>query len=244
MSANGVVVGYISGAATRWLTPGAPETLGTPLGYHASAANGVSADGSVVVGSAAGSSTRGIVWSSAGMQLVGVLPGDSTSVAKGVSGDGLTVVGFSTNVAGNVGNAFRWSDTTGIVSLGRLPESAVAEAIAASYDGSVIVGSSANQPVAGAAVIWLDGETIPRDLNVYLPTLGIDLTGWALYSAVGVSADGRTIIGEGRFNGVVRGYVAVIPSPSALVCVLAFLGPCAIQRRRQVAPERSRTADA
>jgi hypothetical protein len=35
------------------------------------------------------------------------------------------------------------------------------------------------------------------DLNEYLPSLGIDITGWRLTNAYGVSGDGRTIVGEG-----------------------------------------------
>jgi hypothetical protein len=46
------------------------------------------------------------------------------------------------------------------------------------------------------------------DLNDYLPTLNIDLTGWQIQDATGISADGLTISGNGIHNGAFEAYVA------------------------------------
>ena len=104
VSADGsVVVGYGHSAsgleAFRYPLPDAPPSqleaehaLGfLPGGYDHSVALGVSADGSVVVGSAA---VEGFCWTATGgMQGIGFLPGGSFSVALGVSADGSVVVG-------------------------------------------------------------------------------------------------------------------------------------------------------
>ena len=55
---------------------------------------------------------------------------------------------------------------------------------------------------------------VSLDLNDYLPTLGIDLSGWLLTIAHGISADGSVIYGEGWFDGERRWWVATgVPSP-------------------------------
>ena len=70
------------------------------------------------------------------------------------------------------------------------------------------------------------------DLNDYLPTLGIDLTGWTLTGARGISADGTAIIGQGLFNGSQRGWVVTgIPSPGT-AALLALGGLAGVRRRR------------
>jgi len=40
-----------------------------------------------------------------------------------------------------------------------------------------------------------------RDLQSYLEELGMDLTGWELQEAVGISPDGKVIVGNGEYQG-------------------------------------------
>jgi hypothetical protein len=55
------------------------------------------------------------------------------------------------------------------------------------------------------------------DLNAYLPSQGLDLTGWTLESATGISADGTTIAGYGMFNGLARAWLVTgLPTPGAI----------------------------
>jgi probable HAF family extracellular repeat protein len=94
-----------------------------PGGIFKSAASGVSADGSVVVGnsnSAAG--TEAFRWTlGGGMVGLGDLPGGNfSSEATAVSADGTVVVGFS-EVAGLGTEAFRWTSGGGMAGLGFLP---------------------------------------------------------------------------------------------------------------------------
>jgi hypothetical protein len=54
---------------------------------------------------------------------------------------------------------------------------------------------------------------------------GINLDGWLLNEATGVSDDGLTIVGTGTHNGVQQAFVATIPEPSTVVlAVFAVAG--------------------
>lgn len=73
-------------------------------------------------------------------QALGDLPGGNLhSFAYGVSGDGSTVVGRSFSSSG--GEAFRWTQATGIVGLGDFPGGEFnSGATAVSFDGAVVMG--------------------------------------------------------------------------------------------------------
>ena len=73
-----------------------PPLLSTPWGLPADA-NGISADGSLVVGYAViDGSDRAALWHSSGsVRYLDVLPGGLNSYAFAASGDGSVVVGFS-----------------------------------------------------------------------------------------------------------------------------------------------------
>jgi probable HAF family extracellular repeat protein len=160
------------------------QDLGT-LGGDQSAATGVSADGSVVVGwarNAAGRS-RAFRWTAAGgMQDLGTLGGDR-SVAYGVSADGSVVVGSAQNAAGQW-RAFRWTPAGGMQDLGTLGGSESA-AWGVSADGSVVVGWASN-----AAGQWRAFRWTPAGGMQDLGTLGGGSS-----AAKGVSADGSVVVG-------------------------------------------------
>jgi probable HAF family extracellular repeat protein len=161
--------------------------LGT-LGGDWSAATGVSADGSVVVGVAdnAAGKGRAFRWTaSGGMQDLGTLGGDG-SWASGVSADGSVVVGVAWNAAGQR-RAFRWTAAGGMQDLGTLGGDG-SWASGVSADGSVVVGSAQN-----AAGKWRAFRWTPADGMQDLGTLGGDES-WAS----GVSADGSVVVGWAR----------------------------------------------
>lgn len=62
-----------------------------------------------------------------------------------------------------------------------------------SADGSVIVGVSRD----GAGAFYWTAEAGMRSLQQMLTDAGVDLTGWSLANATGVSADGSTVVGYG-----------------------------------------------
>jgi len=153
--------------------------LGT-LGGDRSVATGVSADGSVVVGSAQNAAGKGRAfrWTAArGMQDLGTL-GGGESAAWGVSADGSVVVGKADNAAGQI-RAFRWTAARGMQDLGTLG-GGESEATGVSADGSVVVGYARN-----AAFCWTAARGM-QDLG----TLGGDVS-----VALGVSADGSVVVG-------------------------------------------------
>lgn len=221
-SADGSVIVGTSGSANgyrafRWTGAGGMEDLGTMAGGAISLGYSVSADGSVVVGD--GYSPIGDVafrWTrSGGMENLGALPGGAFSFAYAVSADGAVVVGDSDSSQGDI--AYRWTRAGGMVSLGTLPgtwDYMVSNAV--NGDGSVVVGASVG--LDGKAFLWTSSLGLV-DLNLYLPTLGIDLTGWLLTDAGGVSADGRTIVGTGTHNGVAEAWLATLyPCPDRSRC--------------------------
>jgi uncharacterized membrane protein len=131
--------------------------------------------------------------------------------------------------------ATRWVD--GVPeSLGYLPggvESFTPSDV--SGDGSVIVGYTIDDPNGwvpflpspDGAVMWT-AATGPLDLQELLASeFSLDLTGWTLTDAIGVSDDGMTIVGNGLYDEglsdgpVAQAWIAHIPEPvSAALLVL------------------------
>jgi probable HAF family extracellular repeat protein len=159
----------------------------------------VSTDGSVAVGSSYTASwalEQAFRWTQAGgMVGLGFLPGGSASFATAVSPDGSVVVGTSSSYAGYP--AFRWTQGTGMVNIGNLPGRQTTHPLDVSAEGSAIVGGSLTDPTHGGAFIW-DSIHGMRDLQSVLQTdHGLDLTGWSLQVASGISSDGKVIVGWG-----------------------------------------------
>jgi probable HAF family extracellular repeat protein len=169
--------------------------LGT-LGGFGSRAYGVSADGSVVVGSANNSAGyyhafRWTAWG--GMQDLGSLGGGG-SVAYGISADGAVVVGVADNAAGQM-RAFRWTASGGMQGLGTLPSFYSGWAYGASADGAVVVGRADNTTGQRRAVRWTALGGV-EDLNITYASLLTN--GSELWEARAISPDGRYIVGWGR----------------------------------------------
>src|SRR5262249_51909701 len=134
-----------------------------------SVANGVSGNGSVVVGwsqSSNGAVTPGdryeaFRWSGGTMSGLGYLPGGSRSIATGTNSDGSVVVGWgNTNNASGAPEAFRWTAGTGMVGLGFLPGGSLSQATATNADGSVVVGNTDSEAfrwTAGTGMVGLTG---------------------------------------------------------------------------------------
>ncbi|MHC4646251.1 MAG: PASTA domain-containing protein [Planctomycetota bacterium] len=204
VSADGSVVVGVSmnpagdNEAFRWTESGGMVGLGDlPGSDFGSHAYSVSDNGSVVVGySISELGIEAFRWTeSGGMQGLGILPGGSSTKAFAVSGDGAVVVGrahMGTHI-----DCFRWTQSEGMMSLGG------GDAYAVSYDGSVIVGST--------PFIW-DARYGRQHLQDWLENVfGLELTGWTLGAAKGISPDGLTIVGNGTNpSGQDEAWIAVI----------------------------------
>lgn len=145
----------------------------------------LSSDGSTVVGEARinGPQGAGYAWNRlSGMTTFRDIPGGRGIYgAMAVSRDGSVVVGSALRGGGG-SEAYRWTKKVGTEVLTPLGEgSSYADDV--SDDGSIIVGSS-----AGNAYRWT------RKTGMVM------LPGFA-YSANGISGDGTTIVGAGRFDG-------------------------------------------
>jgi probable HAF family extracellular repeat protein len=255
VSDDGSVVAGASGAkAARWLEGSGWQDLSGGLPpADISSANGVSTDGSAVVGhyispfmgaatgvfvwrqiggtslylqddvpwisSITGISSDGLVMSAwtgvldapdalrfteSGSQTLPALPEafcNCGQTAEAISADGTTIVGQSE------GQAFRWQSGSGTVGLGHLDpvgSQIYSNTLAASADGRVVVGTSSELFCDPWPNCWEDERafvwTQLRDmfnLRDELVALGLDLTGWTLTAATGVSADGTVIVGRG-----------------------------------------------
>ena len=168
------------------------QSLGFLPGGASSSPNGVSADGSVVVGISPDANGQAFRWTqSGGMTGLGLLPGGSYSNATAVSADGSVVVGFgtSTNAGGNY-ETFRWvftgaGPTLGTMTgLGFLPGGTYSFGSAVNADGSVVVGDG-NSTNAGGG----NNNEAFRWFGSTMTGLGF-LPGKTASFAAGVSADG------------------------------------------------------
>lgn len=211
------IVGSLSNEAVLFGQTGDVVHLGDLVGgVFSSEANAVSADGSVVVGNGTTSAgDEAFRWTNeGGLEGLGYLPSvpfRERSVARSVSADGSTVVGFSSRAHGY--EAFRWTREEGMVGLGFLaadPGYFESTAQGVSSDGSIIVGEGISESKGRTAAIW-DPVHGMRELDELLKSLGLaaQLDGWRLWTATGVSADGRVIVGYGTNpDGEVQGWVA------------------------------------
>ena len=237
---NGVMATRTTGGVN-----GTTELLGDlPGGLTSSIAWDLSGDGGIVIGQ--GSSAQGTEafrWEAGTMSGLGDLPGGGFgSVAYGISQDGTTIVGAGTSATNT--EAFRWRNGM-MTSLGSLSGgSGFSESQAVSADGSVVVGNSVNSSNTSAAFVW-DSAHGMREVSVLLAALGVDLDalGIELFGALGVSADGRTIVGIG-YQGIFLDpefgfpdlgveeliWIATVPEPT--VGVLLGLGLAGLGWRR------------
>jgi probable HAF family extracellular repeat protein len=211
------------------------EGLGDlPGGGFNSTAFGVSADGVTIVGrGASGAGTEAFRWTAAdGMGGLGDLPdGAFNSTAYATSADGAVIVGSGESADGL--EAFRWTSGGGMVGLGDLPGGIFrSRAFAVSADAAVVVGDSTSAD-GSEAFVW-DVDAGMRSLREVLQSdYGLDLTGWTLLAARGISANGLTIVGYGlNPAGAGEAWMARIPEPASVLLFLA--GALAAFRRSEV----------
>lgn len=239
VNANGsVIVGYGSGngqfaTAARWAN-GSIQPLGDlPGGNVSSDARGVSGDGTIVVGSSnSANGDEAFRWTAGGgMQGLGDLPGGVfSSMAYAISADGSTIVGKGAT-EGQGYQAFRYTTGGGMVALGDLPfGSEYSVAYAVSADGSVIVGSGEGPNFTDQATLW-DAGGIHKIQDILVNDYGLNLAGWELTRATGISADGRTIVGTGKHSFITEAWIATIPEPGT-AAGLVVAGLFALTRRR------------
>jgi hypothetical protein len=141
-------------------------------------------------------------------------PADA-SAAYAVDPTGTTVVGqATTNGAGDndpsSGTAFQWTQATGMVNLGSLPNLPISIATAVSDNGVVVGYADAGFALNPSRYLAEPLDTTARafrwsqatgmqDLNVVAANAGINMTGITLLSAFAVTPDGTKIGGAAIF---------------------------------------------
>lgn len=238
VSADGsVVVGTDYGAgrwdtAFQWTAEAGMTGLGEPTFGCA-----VSADGTVAGGGVAWAGRWGNAWrwtASLGLAFAPVY-----GWVDGASADGSVLVGCGMH-AGELPDfadweAFRWTGDGSFSWLGYLPFSGSIQhsaATAVSADGSIIVGWSETDS-GHEAFLWDPHHGMRSLRDVLIADCALDLTGWWLTAATGVSADGRTVVGYGTNpDRVTEAWLAVIPEPATL-SFLALGGLAVLRRRRR-----------
>jgi uncharacterized membrane protein len=191
--------------------------------------SGLSADGSLAVGLVETDDAREAVrWTEAGgFELLASLPGGSDAGSgNATSADGSVIFGSTASARGS--EASRWTAADDVISLGDLTSSEefASAALAATADGLVAVGRS-----SAGAFVWDEASGMRELRQVLADEFGLDLDGWTLAEATGISADGRVIVGNGTNpSGQREGWVATIPEPST--ALLLATGLALVSRMR------------
>jgi uncharacterized membrane protein len=222
--------GFVGGQAAIWTVSGGWSLI--PGATKGASVGGISADGSVAVGLYNDGRSFHFTRGSGEFTDLGTLPpSDSPANASGfpttardVSADGRVVAGDGNEPD----EAFRWTASSGLVRL-RTADPFVerSSAFGISADGSVIVGSLQRGPIEGDhAMIWDASHGMRRLQAILESDLGLDLGGWELKLAMDVSADGRTIVGNGRNPvGESEAWIATIPAGVTSIPLPAAVGP-------------------
>jgi uncharacterized membrane protein len=228
--------GSVDGSTTqayRWsTTTGAQLFVNAPGGVENATLRDVNFDGSVIVGSAPVGAFR---WhATSGLELLRDTSGAYvTMYPEHVSNDGATVFGSYVEVENGGSEVItgykRFKD--GVVEtfpMGTDSQYVVFQDMSA--DGSVAVGARIGEPGIGIeAVVW-DAVHGVRSLADILAAHGVSTNGTYLYDAMGVSADGTTIVGlENPNTGVA--WMVTIPEPASALGIAAG-GVCLLLRRR------------
>lgn len=171
--------------AIRWTSPGGMQDLGVAPGATHSYGNGVSGDGSTVVGDEHGGSNGGgpFRWTTVGgLQGLGPSLPWTTSYITGVSGDSATLIGFGQAVNGHF-YGFTWTSAGGMQLLDPLDQFGEDTPASVSRDGSVAVGTF----FPGGAFRWSSIGGM-QNLGTF--------PGQIYAQALDVSDDGSVVVGS------------------------------------------------
>jgi uncharacterized membrane protein len=129
--------------------------------------------------------------SNGGMVGLGILPDGHSTEARSISADGNVVMGLENTASGGT-EPWRWTSGTGIVGMGKNSSASGVSVIVGGSNSQAFRWTS-NEGMAGLGYL----EDGMRSLTDIVLSDGLDLKGWQLRYALGVSADGRTVVGFG-----------------------------------------------
>jgi uncharacterized membrane protein len=181
----------------EWTAKTGNLSLGHPAGNHSSRASAISANAKTIVGfwEDPTGPRRPVRWVGGKHDLF--LGSKALGEATAVNSDGTQIVGQVYNTSGN-GVAFFYSDKGGLHSIGTIRHAATDQSIAngISDDGRV-VGWSGDPFGAGIEAFYWTSHSGVKKLATVLNNLGAKIpAGTTLTTAVSISADGTTIVGQ------------------------------------------------
>lgn len=242
------VAGY--GMLDGGVTKAFQWTAGTGMVALSDLAGGI--EGSRAAGAGAGI-VAGESWGANGLEAtrwidgmaygLGDLEGGGfQSAATAIAGNGLGIVGYGWS--GNGFEAFLWrpggdldirnpNAPGGMIGLGDLAGGAFSSAAMSVSDNGFVVGRGTTA-MGTEAFLWSQASGMRRLADV-LTGEGLDLAGWTLTSANGISRDGSTIVGTGIDpTGKTQAWMArvgVVPEPGTFAAL--GLGALAFLRQRR-----------
>jgi uncharacterized membrane protein len=185
--------------------------LPNPFNVDMYQATAISRDGSIIAGFGQDSDAAPFVirWrGEPGNATVGITmsPNGQPGQVTTVSDDG-NVIGGATFTS-NVPSAFRLVGMSYVPI--EVPTGVQSTSIrAASADGSIVAGTAVFMN-GSHAFIWTEAGGFEFLLDV-LTDAGVNTSGWSLRAVNGLSADGRTAVGEGVNTSVQEGFIARLP---------------------------------
>lgn len=220
MSGDGQIVvglGWVNAGtahAISWSQATGMVDMGSTVVGSSSRANDANLDGSIIVGwqDAATGFRQAAIWENGEQTLIYDGDGIEVGEAGAVSEDGNWVIG-----GGHMNMAWRWSEATGLETIDH-PNAGMfyrGASTAINADGTVIVGyyrSWPGGPYFGEGFIWT-AETGRIALNDYVEGLGMDRQGISLNLPLGISSDGKMIVGAGiNANNEIVSFLVKLPT--------------------------------
>ncbi|MHC4893051.1 MAG: hypothetical protein ACYTFV_06705 [Planctomycetota bacterium] len=209
-----VGLGWISAGnahGTSWSATTGLVDLGSTVANRSSRANACDYDGNVIVGWQDGVTgfRQGAIWVD-GTQFKISLGGNQMGELGVVSGDGVWAGGKG--VFANGGQAYIWSQDSGVINLGHLDPTYDGSTTGLSADGKRAVGFDRpfGPALFGRGFYWTQATGMV-DLNNLAANLGINTQGVTMSLPLDISADGRTIVGAGLGPGGATGWRLVLP---------------------------------
>jgi uncharacterized membrane protein len=227
ISADGrTIAGVISpspnGAGSRgfvWTPTGGLVEMNLPTGSSWINVDWISADGTTVRGDGytPGGVRAAFIWTaSGGPAFISSPAGVPDWIGVQASVSGTALAGRCGNINGNLESLAVWRN--GVNRNYGLPPAPYNGQTprAISDDGGTVVGQMYNTSNGNTAGYVWKRSTGFLPVKEYLASLGWDVSGWNLMNDVtGISADGRTIVGTGRSQGVTVGWRATNAIPPA-----------------------------
>ena len=168
------------------------QALDAPVATSQYHANAISADGTVATGYCSpqpGIGNEACRWTPSLEHLGGFPGGNGSADSFDISADGSVIVGIGEAATG--GEAYRWTQATGMVDLGNMPGGGYDSANGISADGLVIVGHG-NGSLGQEAFRWTQ--------ETGMVGLGDLPGGYFSSTALAVSEDGSVIVGHSKTN--------------------------------------------